>query len=87
MSTDQFGNNSTPWLSEAEISDLCAGLKQKKAQARFLGKLGLPVHSKPNGCPLVFRRDFETLMAPLQPQKTVKREPNRLALIQLRGAK
>ena len=51
----------TPWLSAPEISDLCAGLKQPAAQRRYLKSLGLVVKSKPNGQPIVFRSDIESL--------------------------
>ena len=53
-----------PWLSDDEIADLCAGLKQAAAQIRFIRQMGLPVRTKPNGRPLVMRADFEALQAP-----------------------
>lgn len=71
----------TPWLSDDEISDLCAGLKQAAAQIRFLQQLGLVVRTKPNGRPLVMRSDFEALHAPGSEKPTPQRGPNRAALI------
>jgi hypothetical protein len=72
-----------PWLSEAEISDLCAPLKRAHAQARFMRGLGLTVREKPNGRPLVMRADIEALgIVPAAGQKSAGRcEPDRAALI------
>jgi hypothetical protein len=54
----------TPWLSQDEIDDLCAPLKQHAAQLRFVRGLGITVREKPNGAPLVMRAHFEETMAP-----------------------
>jgi hypothetical protein len=49
-----------PYLSDAEIDDICAGLKQGAAKVRFLRDvLKVPVQRKPNGRPLVKRADWE----------------------------
>ncbi len=86
MSYSQPINEATPWLSDAEIADLCAGLKQAAAQTKYLQRLGLAVRLKPNGRPLVFRADLAALSGQ-NAKKPLKREPNRLALINMGGAK
>jgi hypothetical protein len=49
-----------PVLSDADVDDICAGLKQNAAKARFLRDvLKVPVQRKPNGRPLVLRSDWE----------------------------
>lgn len=70
----------TPWLSDDEIHDLCAGLTQSAAQARYLRRLGLTVREKPNGRPLILRAEIEALSMPAQKHTESKRHPNRLAL-------
>lgn len=70
----------TPWLSEEEIHDLCAGLTQAAAQARYLRRLGLTVREKPNGRPLVLRAEIESLATPARKTPEGKRQPNRMAL-------
>jgi hypothetical protein len=71
-----------PWLTEEEITDLCAGLKQPAAQARFLRQLGLTVKKKPNGRPLVMRSHCEQVLNPQKKQKPQEKiSPNRMALI------
>ena len=70
-----------PWLSDDEIADLCAGLKQAAAQIRFIRQLGLQVRTKPNGRPLVMRADVEALQTPAANKPTPQRGPNRAALI------
>lgn len=45
----------SPYLSDAEIDDMCAGLSQSAAKVRFLKLMGLHVDRKPNGRPLVRR--------------------------------
>ena len=50
-------------LSEAEINDICAPLKQAAAQVRFLRDiLKLKVQRRPDGRPLVGRTHFEAVM-------------------------
>lgn len=54
----------TPWLSDAEVRDLCEPLTQAAAQIRYMrDSLGLVVKTKPNGRPLVLRAEVETLLA------------------------
>lgn len=86
MLYNQTFNEATPWLSEAEITDLCAGLKQSAAQIKYLRRIGLTVRFKPNGRPLVFRAELDSLVCP-NSKKPAKREPNRLALINMGSAK
>jgi hypothetical protein len=81
----------TPYLTDAEISDVCAPLQQPSAQRRYLERLGLKVAAKPNGKPLVARGEFDRVMigrAPeaQNPQPTTS-GPNRAALLQLFGAR
>lgn len=45
----------TDFYSDAEVDDLCAGLRQPAAMVRYLRGLGLRVDRKPNGRPLVWR--------------------------------
>lgn len=71
----------TPWLTDDEIADLCAGLKQAAAQTRFLRQLGLMVRAKPNGRPLVMRADLDAMNAPAANKPTPQRGPNRAALV------
>lgn len=53
----------SPWLTDAEVDDLCAGLTQNAAKIRYLKDvLKLPVAAKPNGRPLVPRRACERLL-------------------------
>lgn len=52
----------TPNLTDAEIDDICAGLSQSAAKARFLMNLGLNVARKPNGAPLVNRAHYDRVM-------------------------
>ena len=54
-----------PYLTDAEVDDLCAGLKQNAAKCRFLHEvLRLPVRRKPNGRPLVLRADVDRAREP-----------------------
>lgn len=55
-------NHPAPDLTEAEIAEICAGLKQPAAQIRFLERLGLSVRRKPNGRPLVNRAHYNAVM-------------------------
>lgn len=57
MQTDQ-----RPYLTEDEVSEICAPLKTGAAQARYFAKLGLHVERKPNGRPLVSRALFATVL-------------------------
>ncbi len=48
-----------PFLSDAELDELCAPLKQGAAQIRYLRSLGIKVDRKRNGRPLVWRADLD----------------------------
>jgi hypothetical protein len=51
---------SSPILSDDEIDEICAGLKQGAAKVRFIREvLKVPCERKPNGRPLVRRVDWE----------------------------
>jgi hypothetical protein len=49
----------TPWLSDAEIAELCEPLEQAAAQIRHLKRQGYHVTKKPNGRPLLMRSELE----------------------------
>ena len=48
-----------PWLSEAELAELCEPLEQAAAQIRHLKRAGYHVTVKPNGRPLLMRSELE----------------------------
>jgi hypothetical protein len=81
-----------PTLTDAEIDALCDGLTRNAARVKFLRGLGLTVHTKPNGRPLVMRAHAERVLAgepvPEAVNDATRRQapsPNRAALIQLYG--
>lgn len=80
-----------PTLTDAEIDALCDGLTQNAARVKFLRGLGLTVHTKPNGRPLVARAHAERVLAgepvPEAANDATRQapRPNRAALIQLYG--
>jgi hypothetical protein len=50
----------TPFLTDDEVDAICAGYTQNAAKVRFLREVvRVPVMRKPNGRPLVLRRDLE----------------------------
>jgi hypothetical protein len=51
--------NTTPFLTDAEVAEMCAPLKMGAAQCRYLARLGLLVKKKPSGRPLVARSEVE----------------------------
>ena len=63
----------TPWLTDEEIDDRCAGLVQNAAKVRYLQSLGLTVKTKPNGRPVVERAHYEQVMAGLSEAERKKR--------------
>lgn len=69
----------TPWLTDPEIDDLCAGLVQSAAKVRYLQGLGLTVKLKPNGRPIVNRAHFDEVMAGLPPGRRKRAAPVRVA--------
>jgi hypothetical protein len=48
-----------PYLTDAEIAEICAPLRQGAAQIKLLRSWGVRVAVKPNGRPLVWRADVE----------------------------
>jgi hypothetical protein len=48
-----------PFLTDAEIAEICTPLIAPSTQIRYLARLGLIVNRKPNGKPLVARGEFE----------------------------
>ena len=55
-------NNPWPYLTDAEINEICSPLKNGAAQIRFLERLGMVVKPKPSGRPLVARTEFDRVM-------------------------
>ena len=49
-------------LTDSEIDDICAGLKQSHAKIRYLKSLGIHALRKPNGAPLVSRNQYDAVM-------------------------
>ncbi len=84
----------TPWYTDQEIDDLCAGLATNAAKCRHLRAQGLTVTQKPNGRPLVMRAHAEAVLAGLAqvlattgaPQPDRPR-PDRAALVLAYGSK
>lgn len=80
-----------PFLSDAELQDLCAGLEQPAAQVRYLKGLGLHVERKPNGRPLLMRSELERVLGAgrMMPANDASqasrpgREPDKGALLQV----
>lgn len=72
----------TPWLSPDEIADLCDGLTQAAAQARYLKKaFGIECKRKPSGALLVFRNQLE----PKEPAPRQRPGPDRAGYLALVG--
>ncbi len=77
-----------PWFSDAEVDDLCTGLKVNAAKVRHLESLGLTVKQKPNGRPLVMRSHAELTLSgikvaqlAIEAASDTSRLPNRDALV------
>jgi len=49
-------------LTDAEIDSICDGYVQNAAKIRYLRAMGLTVHRKPNGRPLVNRAHYDAIM-------------------------
>lgn len=80
--------STTPWLSDAEIDDMCDGLATNAARVRHLRRMGLTVTTKPNGRPLVMRAHAELVLSGAAQVTEItggkfdlSRKPNRDALI------
>lgn len=52
----------TPYLSDAELLDVCRPLTQPAAMIRYLKDQGFHVKRRPNGWPLVSRANFDAVM-------------------------
>ena len=78
--------SSLPFLSQAEIDEICEPLKLPGAQRRYLSKvLKLQVHEKPNGRPLVARSEFERVLGAERfgvPPATLQNAPNVLGMME-----
>jgi hypothetical protein len=73
-----------PFLSDAEVAEICAPLKVPAYQVKFLQRLGLIVNRKPNGKPLVARGEIERVLVGrvAEPAQNVSsRGPDRAALL------
>lgn len=83
----------TPWYTDQEIDDLCAGVHTNAVKARRLRAMGLTVTLKPNGRPLVMRSHAEIILSglkQLQPEAAPQHDrprPNRDALVLVFGPK
>ena len=76
----------TPYLTDAEVADICQPLVAPSAQIRFIQKLGMLVHRKPNGRALVARSEFERVLVGRQSEDirhSGRAAPDRAALVQL----
>ena len=54
--------NQSPFLSDAEIAQMCEPLIMSSAQIRYLRGLGLMVAEKPSGRPLLARSEVERVL-------------------------
>ncbi|MES2415152.1 MAG: DUF4224 domain-containing protein [Pseudomonadota bacterium] len=60
-------------LTDAEIENICRGLKQNAAKVRFLRNMNLTVRVAADGRPLVNRKHYDGLKA--EPDKSPSTEP------------
>jgi hypothetical protein len=73
----------TPWLTDAEIDELCDPLTQPAAMVRFLNReYKLTVTRKHNGRPLVMREHFDAVMGGLPADKRKRARPEQHQLRQ-----
>lgn len=49
--------STSPYLTDEEIFEICRPLRQGAAQIRQLKAMGIKVHRRPDGTPLVWRAD------------------------------
>lgn len=66
-----IAQNQPPFLTQAEITDICSPLIAGAAQCKYLERMGMLVKRKRNGSPLVARTEFERVMTggQIQPDK------------------
>jgi hypothetical protein len=74
-----------PYLTDAEIADICAPLVVPGYQIKYLQRLGLIVNRKPNGKPLVARGEFDRVLVGRQPEvpRAGAGQPIKAALMEL----
>lgn len=60
-----------PYLTDAELADICRPRVQGAAQIRYLRALGLKVERRADGTPLVWRCDIERRPQPSAASATV----------------
>ena len=48
-----------PYLTDAELFEICRPRRQGAAQIRYLRSIGVKVHPRADGTPLVWRCDVE----------------------------
>lgn len=53
-----------PYLTDAEIAEICRPRTQGAAQIRFLRALGLKVERRADGTPLVWRHEVDRQRSP-----------------------
>ncbi|MET4574979.1 hypothetical protein [Ottowia thiooxydans] len=53
----------SPYLTDAEIDEMCDGLEINAAKVRHLQSFGLTVNRKPNGRPLVLRSHSDAVLS------------------------
>lgn len=56
-------------LTDAEVDQICAGLRQNAAKVRFLQRLKVRVERKPNGRPLVNRAHYVAVRGRVEQQR------------------
>ncbi len=76
-----------PYLTDAELAEICAPLVMPAAQVKYLEQLGLLVRRKPNGRPLVARSEFDRVLGasrfPATAQNSGQSAPNVSALMKV----
>lgn len=60
-----------PYLTDAELAEICRPRTQGAAQIRYLRALGLKVERRADGTPLVWRHDVERRQSSPAPGATV----------------
>jgi len=70
----------TPWYTDQEIDDLCAGLTHNAAKMRYLRAQGLTVTQKPNGRPLLMREHATKVLSGMPSTETPTENATRQAL-------
>jgi hypothetical protein len=55
-----------PYLTDAELAEICRPRKQGAAQIRYLRSLGIKAARRADGTPLVWRADVERRSATVQ---------------------